>query len=149
MNYEIIGETVKSAFSKKIGQIFGNDTIRYKETIANPIYPHFSISQLRISVTNLGRNRFELLYTINVTYRVAQDLGTVNNLEQKLDEVGYMLCTHLTEIDLGTPVKTLYKRYEKVDGNVQFMCDIRVRVKFAEEELEKMKQYSLNEEVIL
>ena len=51
MSYEIVGETIKSATSLKLGQIFGNDVIRYKEPVVNVRYPHFFISQVNLSQT--------------------------------------------------------------------------------------------------
>lgn len=146
MGYEIIGESIKSAISLKLGEIFGNDAIRYKEQVTNVQYPNFFIHQVSVSPTAQGRNRWELDYLINIRYRYKEDTNTVTNLEQKLDEIGLALCTQLTEINLELPVKTYNRTYEKVDGVCQFFCNIRIYV-HTEEEFIKMQKLELNEEV--
>lgn len=146
MEYEILGETIKSAISIKLGEIFGQETIRYKEQITNVKYPNFFIYQVSVTPTPKGQNRWEIDYLINIRYRYVEDTSLVSNLEQKLDEVGLALCTQLTEIDLELPVKTYNRNYEKVDGVCQFFCNIKI---FATnpQEFVTMQKLKLNEEV--
>lgn len=146
MGYEIVGESIKSAISIKLGQIFGEDTIRYKEQVTNVKYPNFFINQVSITPTAKGRNRWEIDYLINIRYRYTEDISTVSNLEQKLDEVGLALCTQLTEINLELPVKTYNRSYEKVDGVCQFFCNIKIFATTVDEFV-KMQKLELNEEV--
>ena len=147
--YEIIGETIKSAISVKLGQIFGNNTIRYKEAITNLKYPHFFINQVTLTNTPAGLgDRIRLDYLVNIRYRYVADISTVSNLQQQLDNVGLELCTQLTEIQLEKPVKTYNRNYEKSDGVLQFFCNITVYAKPGTEKNKKFEDMKLNEEVI-
>ena len=145
MSYEIIGESIKSAISIKLGQLF-KDITRYKEKVTSLEYPNFFIYQVSVTPTASGRNRWELDYLINIRYRHAEDTSNLTNLEQILDSIGLQLCTQLTDIQLELPVKTYNRRYEKVDGVCQFFCNIRVFVR-TNDEIIKMKKLELNEEV--
>lgn len=146
MGYEIVSESIKSAISVKIGEIFGQDVIRYKEQVTNVKYPNFFIHQVSVTPTAKGKNRWEIDYLINIRYRHVSDTTTISNLEQKLDEVGLALCTQLTEIKLELPVKTYNRSYEKVDGICQFFCNIKIFVT-TPNEFTKMQKLDLNEEV--
>lgn len=147
MAYEIIGETIKSATSLKLGQIFEGIT-RYKESVVNVKFPHFFISEVNLDVTHKGKDRLQLDYLMNIRYRIAEDLSVVTNVNQQLDEVGLKLCTHLTELDLELPTKTKNRTYEKDDGVLQFFFNITVFAKPETEDKEKFKELELNEEVI-
>lgn len=147
MAYEIVGETIKSATSIKLGELFDNPK-RYKETVTNPTYPHFFISQPQLQITPKGRYRLQLDYLINIRYRVASDITTVTNLQQKLDEIGIKLCAELTELNLELPVKTKNRYYEKVDGVLQFFFEVTVFALPEQEEQQKFDNYKLNKEVI-
>ena len=105
MAYEIIGETIKSATSLKLGQIFDNPK-RYKEAVTKPTYPNFFINQVNLDISPAGRERVQLDYLMNIRYRVAEDTQTVTNLQQQLDEVGLKLCAELLTLDLERPTKT-------------------------------------------
>lgn len=147
MSYEIIGETIKSATSIKLGDIFKVATIkdgvttytyptRYKENITKPKYPSFWIIQVSQSVTPKGlsntsalnskRNRIQIDYLINIQYRLAENTETVSNLRQQLDAVGLKLNTEFTELNLEKPTKIKNARYEIVDGVLQFFFNITV-----------------------
>ena len=147
MAYEIIGETIKSATSLKLGQIFEGIT-RYKESVVNVKFPHFFISEVNLDVTHKGKDRLQLDYLMNIRYRIAEDLSVVTNVNQQLDEVGLKLCTQLTELDLELPTKTKNRTYEKDDGVLQFFFNITVFAKPETEDKEKFKELELNEEVI-
>lgn len=147
MAYEIIGETIKSATSLKLGQIFDNPK-RYKESVTNPVYPNFFINQVNLTITPAGRERVKLDYLMNIRYRVAEDTQTITNLQQQLDEVGLKLCAELLTLDLERPTKTRNRNYEKDDGVLQFFFEITVFAIPQTEEKEKLNDYKLNEEVI-
>ena len=147
MAYEIIGETIKSATSIKLAQIFDNPT-RYKENITKQRYPNFHITQLNLEVSPAGRERMQLDYLINIQYRVAEDTEDVSNLQQQLDNVGLKLCTELTELDLELPTKTKNRNYEKVEGVLQFFFNITVFAIPEKEGDPKFKNYELEEEVV-
>lgn len=147
MAYEIIGETIKSATSLKLGQIFDNPK-RYKEAVTKPTYPNFFINQVNLDISPAGRERVQLDYLMNIRYRVAEDTQTVNNLQQQLDEVGLKLCAELLTLDLERPTKTRNRNYEKDDGVLQFFFEITVFAIPQTEEKDKLKDYKLNEEVI-
>jgi len=135
MSYELIGESIKSAISVKLGQLF-NNPIRYKENITNPQYPNFYIVQVSCNVTPMQTKyesalkkdlkRVKLDYLMNIKYRVAHDTETITNLRQQLDAVGIVLLAEFTEIDLERPVYTKNCRYEIVDGVLQFFCNLTV-----------------------
>ena len=147
MAYEIIGETIKSATSLKLGQIFGNVT-RYKEPVVNIEYPHFFITQVNLEISHKGKDRLQLDYLMNIRYRIAKDLALETNINQQLDEIGLKLCSQLTELDLELPTKTKNRTYEKDDGVLQFFFNITVFARPQTEEKDKLKDYQLNEEVI-
>lgn len=147
MSYEILGETIKSATSVKLGEIFENP-IRYKESISSPKYPNFFINQVDVQITPAGKDRFQLDYLMNIRYRIADDVSTLNNLEQQLDEVGLKLCAELDVLDLELPTKTKNRHYQKDDGVLQFFFEITVFAKPLLTEDNKLKNYNLNEEVI-
>lgn len=147
MAYEIIGETIKSATSIKLGQIFDNPK-RYKETVSKPVYPNFYIRQLNLTITPKGKTRVQLDYLINIQYRAVENTETITNLEQRLDEVGLKLCTELTTLDLERPTKTKNRNYEKVDGVLQMFFNITVFAIPETKDIIKMQTYKLNEEVI-
>lgn len=159
MRYEILGETIKSATSIKIGEIFkiatnqtdnqGNIIYtypkRYKENITKQQYPNFHIIQAGVNITHVGRKRLQLDYTINIQYRVAENTESVTNLQQQLDAIGLKLCSELTELDLELPTKTKNRYYEKVDGVCQMFFNITVYATPEETTEIKMQTLDLNE----
>lgn len=159
IDYEILGESVKSAISLKLGEIFGNDTIRYKENITNPRYPSFWIIQVNLTqnlaglqgsrlIANQTRiNRRQLDYLINIQYRHAENVETVSNLQQKLDEIGLKLNTQFNEINLGLPVKVYNKNYEKVDGVGQFTFNVTVYANITENTKQSMDSLEIQNEI--
>lgn len=149
MTYEIIGETIKSATSLKLGEIFNNPK-RYKENVTKPEYPSFWIIQVNLTVTpaGIGTGRIQLDYLMNIQYRVAQNTETITNLQQQLDDVGLKLNTQFNELDLELPTKVKNKNYEKVDGVGQFTFNVTVFATPETEEKEKLQDLNVNEEVI-
>ena len=154
--YEVIGESVKSAVSIKLGDIFrvattqnGQTTYvypkRYKEAVTNIQYPNFFIYQVSLDITPDTRNRWNLDYLMNVRYRYVEDVETVTNIEQQLDAVGLKLLTEFTEIQLERPVKVKNARYEKADGVLQFFFNVPVRIQRELTAEQKMEILSLNE----
>lgn len=135
MAYEIVGETIKSAISVKLGKLFDNP-YRYKENITKQKYPNFHIVQVEMNVTPKGlsttsalnskRNRIQLDYLMNIQYRIAEDTETISNLQQQLDDIGIKLLTNFTELDLERPTKVKDAYYEKADGILQFFFNITV-----------------------
>lgn len=148
MSYEIIGETIKSATSIKLGEIFDNTITRYKEEVTNPKYPNFFIEQLNMNIREDTKDRWMIDYLMTIRYRYVKDITTVTNLNQKLDEIGLKLCTELTELQLEKPVKVKNSRYEKDEGVLHFFYNVTVQVKRQTEELIKQEKLKLNEEVI-
>ena len=148
MSYEIVGETIKSATSIKLGQIFDNPK-RYKENITNQQYPNFHIIQVLLTPTpkGVGNKRVELDYLVNIQYRVAENTETISNLQQQLDAVGLKLTTELTELDLERPTKIYNSYYEKADGVLQFFFNIKVFAIPQQEDTQKMK--ILDQEIII
>ena len=156
MSYEIIGETIKSATSIKLGQIFDNP-YRYKENVTNPKYPCFNIIQVNLSVTpqqSYGTSildnplkRIQLDYLMNIQYRVAENTETVTNLQQQLDEIGLKLLAEFTELNLEKPTKVKNAYYEKVDGVLQFFYNITVFAIPEIEEENKMETLDINKNI--
>lgn len=141
--YEIIGETVKSATSIKLGQIFGATTKRYKEAVTNVQYPNFFIYVVTPNITPDTKNRWNMDYLVNIRYRYVEDIETVSDLQQQLDAIGFRLLTEFTEIQLERPKKVINARYEKADGILQFFFNVRVRVSRELTEEQKMRYLSL------
>ena len=141
--YEIIGETVKSATSIKLGQIFGATTKRYKEAVTNVQYPNFFIYVVTQNITPDTKNRWNIDYLVNIRYRYVEDIETVSDLQQQLDAIGFRLLTEFTEIQLERPKKLTNARYEKADGVLQFFFNVRVRVSRELTEEQKMRYLSL------
>lgn len=148
MAYEILGETIKSATSIKLGQIFGSNTIRYKESVVNVKYPHFFISQPSLEITPAGKTRLKLDYLINIRYRIASDVSTVTNVQQQLDAIGTKLCYELLDLPLELPTKTRNRYYEKDDGVLQFFFNITVFAEPQKTEEDKFKKLKIIEEVL-
>ena len=146
MSYQIIGETIKSATSIKLGEIF-NNTKRYKEHIANPTFPSFWIIQVAQDITPaaIGNDRIQIDYLMNIQYRVAENTESITNLRQQLDDIGFKLCTELKELDLELPTKTKNRRYEIVDGVLQMFFNITVYAIPQTEDEIKMQELALNE----
>lgn len=147
MSYAIIGETIKSATSLKLGQIFNNPK-RYKENVTEQQYPNFHIIQVDMTATPTTRGRIQLDYLMNIQYRAAKNTELINNLQQHLDEVGLILCSELTELDLERPTQTKNRNYQKADGVLQMFFNITVYVTPEKTDDEKFKELELNEEVI-
>lgn len=145
--YEIIGESVKSATSIKLGEIFGTDIKRYKESVTNVQYPNFFIYQVSANITPTTRNRWNIDYLMNIRYRYIQDVETVTNLEQNLDAMALDLMAQFTEIQLERPIKVRNARYEKADGVLQFFFNVTVMIKRQLTEDEKMRILTLNEKL--
>lgn len=145
--YEIIGESIKSATSIKLGEIFGTDIKRYKESVTNVQYPNFFIYQVSANITPTTRNRWNIDYLMNIRYRYVQDVETVTNLEQNLDAMALDLMAQFTEIQLERPVKVRNARYEKADGVLQFFFNVTVMIKRQLTEDEKMRILTLNEKL--
>lgn len=145
--YEIIGESIKSATSIKLGEIFGTNIKRYKESVTNVQYPNFFIYQVSANITPTTRNRWNIDYLMNIRYRYVQDVETVTNLEQKLDEMALNLMAQFTEIQLERPVKVKNARYEKADGVLQFFFNVTVMIQRQLTEDEKMRILKLNEKL--
>lgn len=143
--YEIIGESIKSATSIKLGEIFGTDIKRYKESIINIQYPNFFIYQVSANIESDTYNRRIINYLVNIRYRYVKDISTVSNLEENLDKMGLKLMTEFNTIQLEKPMKVLNARYEKADGVLQFFFNINVRIKKELTEEEKMQILKLNE----
>ena len=151
MAYELIGESIKSAISIKLGELFDNP-IRYKESITKPSYPNFHIVQSSCNVTPMQTKvegalhkdlkRIKLDYFMNIQYRIAQDTELITNLKQQLDAVGIKLLAEFTEIELERPVYTKNCRYEIVDGVLQFFCNITVYA--TNEQVDDIDMNSLN-----
>ena len=164
MSYEIVGETIKSATSIKIGEIFkiatnqtdnqGNIIYtypkRYKENITNPTYPNFWIKQLIQNITpmGIGIKRMQLDYLMDIQYRVAENTENITNLNQQLDEVGLKLCTEFTELNLELPTKIKNAYYEKQDGVLHFFFNITIYAIPETEEEIKMQILDLEENII-
>lgn len=146
--YEIIGETVKSATSVKLGEIFGENTKRYKEAIAKMEYPNFFIHQLSANIREDTRNRWFIDYLINIRYRYKKDTSNINDLEQKLDEIAIKLMTGFTEIQLERPVNVRNARYEKVDGVLHFFFNVSIQVQKQLQEEPKLEKLNIKEEVV-
>ena len=146
MSYQIIGETVKSAISIKLGEIFNNPK-RYKEHIENPVFPSFWIIQITQDITpmGIGNNRIQIDYLMNIQYRVTSNTETLTNLRQQLDDIGFKLCTELTEINLELPTKTKNRRYEIIDGVLQMFFNVTVYAIPQTEEEIKMQELELNQ----
>lgn len=155
--YEIIGESIKSATSIKLGQIFGSETYRYKESITAPDYPNFSIVQVELNITpqqtirqsvmNNVPKRMQLDYLMNIQYRVAENTERITNLQQQLDQVGLKLLTEFDEIDLELPVKVKNAYYEKADGVLQFFFNVAIFITPEATNEATMQDLNINEDL--
>lgn len=145
--YEVIGESVKSATSVKLGEIFGTDTKRYKESITKMTYPNFFIHQVSTNIEPNTTNRWHIDYLINIRYRVAKDTTNITTLEQQLDAVALKLMTEFTEIQLERPIFVRNARYEKVDGVLYFFFNVTVRIQRELEQGPIQQKLNINEEV--
>ncbi len=147
MEEGIIGESVKSAISIKLGEIFGDNTIRYKEKVTKMLYPNFFIYIVSAPITPNTKNRAYINYLVNIKYRVAEDTTNLTNLELELDKIAFRLMTEFTHITLDKPIMIRNARYEKSDGVLEFMCNINVFIQKKLEEKPKQEKLKLDEEV--
>lgn len=135
MRSELIGESLKSAISIKLGELFDNP-IRYKENITSPKYPNFSIIQVNNNSTplqtytesalNNDLERIQLDYLFNIQYRLEENTEHITNLRQQLDAIGLKLVSQLKTIDLDVPIYTKNRRYEITDGVLQFFFNVTI-----------------------
>ena len=72
----ITGEEIKSAIARKLHDKFPNDMV-YKQDVTNPTYPNFSIQQVTLTSESDTRRHYMLNYFMNVVYREADNLSTV------------------------------------------------------------------------
>lgn len=141
--YKVIGESIKSATSIKLGEIFGN-VKRYKETVTNIQYPNFFIYQVSANINPDTKNRWQIDYLMNIRYRYVKDVATVTNLEETLDNIGLQLMAQFTDITLNRIVKVKNARYEKADGVLQFFFNVTIRIMRELTEGQKMQLLELN-----
>ena len=175
MRYEILGESLKSAISIKLGEIFrtpvmnGNQQavqngqpvynypIRYKENITSPSYPNFSIIQVNNSIISMQTytesalnndlERIQLDYLFNIQYRVAENTDAITNLRQQLDAIGLKLNSEFKYVTLGLPVYTKNRRYEIVDGVLQFFFNITIFATMEQQDDGTQGDLSINESI--
>lgn len=169
MRYEVIGESIKSAISIRIGDMFkvastNNGQVvytypyRYKENVTNQRYPNFHIIQVNSSVTpretltdrleNKDLERVQLDYLMNIQYRVAENQETVSTLRQQLDAVGLKLLAEFKYINLELPVYAKNCRYEIVDGVLQFFCNFTIYATLNTQNDALQGELDINEEVM-
>ena len=146
--YEVIGESIKSAISIKLGEIFGTDTYRYKEKVTKMQYPNFFIYLVNPTITPNTQNRWHIDYLINIKYRYAEDTTNITNLEQELDRIAFKLMTEFTEIQLERPIFVRNARYEKSDGILEFFCNVTLRIERKLEEEPIQTNLDIKREVI-
>lgn len=145
--YEVIGESIKSATSIKLGQIFSTDIKRYKENVTNMQYPNFFIYQVSSSIEPDTTNKWQIDYLIDIRYRHAKDTSLLTNLEQKLDEVALKLMSEFTELQLERPVKVKNARYEKNDGVLHFFFNVSVRIMRQLDRLPTQGKLNINQNI--
>ena len=138
----ITGEEIKSAISKKLKEKFPNVAV-YKQDVTNPTYPNFSIQQVTLTSESDTRRHYMLNYFMNVVYREADNLSTVDRLNTKLDQVGIEMLEALNIIDVnGKPKRAVTGAYfESVDGMVMFFVNYKVYAelpKTPDENMEKL-----------
>ena len=153
-NYEIIGESIKSATSIRLGELFDNP-IRYKENITNQQYPNFHIIQINTNITprqhlpesvlNNDLRRVQIDYSMNIQYRVASDTELITNLRQRLDEIGLKLVSEFNYITLDRPMWVTNSRYEIVDGVLQFFFNVAVFATLEQQDDPTMEDLTIEE----
>lgn len=144
--YEVVGLSIISGFGAEIMRAFPGITW-YREQVPLPQlrYPHFFIHQVSLETTEERKNHWWLRYLINVRYRIAEEPFAVTNLQEQLDTVGLQMLSEINRI--STPiwgdisVRLDNTRFEKVDGVLQYFCNVNLQV--TEEQEEAIKQQSL------
>ena len=128
---EITGESIKGAIGRELRVIIPEATL-YREAItnvANLRFPHIFTNQLSIGSYEERRGYYWLTYLVNLRYRHVSDPITSSTLQENLDRVGLLLTAGLQRIRIGEviiPIKEA--RYEKVDGVLQFFCNITIQI---------------------
>lgn len=126
---ELRSTTVTDAIIKKLLELFPGIAI-YEEAISNLRYPHFFIFKLTTDTEEDNFNRYYVNYFINIRYRVAPQPDFVTNLQKQLDAVGLELLSELELVELdGLYYRIQEPRIEKVDGMLQYYCNVSVRTK--------------------
>ncbi|MDR2560073.1 MAG: hypothetical protein LBC86_11125 [Oscillospiraceae bacterium] len=147
MAYEIVGESVKSALGQQIMRVFPGVTW-YKEQITNLRFPHFFVLQLALQSDEERKGYWWMQYLVNIRYRHVSDPTTMSTIQEALDGVALKMLTEFNTIMWDNiPVRIINPRYEKIDGVLQYFCNIRVQITKAR--MEEIKQMSLATNLII
>lgn len=145
----IYGETIKTAFAQRLAELFPDVSIFKEEEDQANEFPNFFILQLTMSTEEDRKDHYFITYYVNIRYREAADINTVQKLEQKLDKVGADLIINLVDIPInGKPVKLRNCNYEKIDGVLQFFANVTVQVVKEPEIYPKFDKLKLNTNLV-
>jgi len=144
-NVPIIGESVKSALTVELFKSFPGITIYREQVTQNIQFPQFFINQLTLTQRKEGQNTWWLRYLVNIRFRAVADIATEPNLQTRLDGMAIDMTSRLQTINLGglqIPVRS--PRTEKVDGVLQYFCNVEIRVTKKLVEQIKQIEFDLN-----
>ena len=125
-SYELVDLSVVSGVVRQLGVVFPGST-RYREAVTNLRYPHFFVWQIRQGFERERVDKWKIHYLVNIRYRQASQPELVTDLQENLDRVGLAMLNGLEYIywnDMPVRIERAY--YEKVDGVLQFFCEVNV-----------------------
>lgn len=144
---ELKATSVTDAIIKKLIELFPGIAI-YEEAITTLRYPHFFIFNLSTDTEEDNYNRYYVNYLINIRYRVAAQPQFVTTLQKDLDTVAMELLSNLELVELdGWKYRIKNARAEKIDGILQYYCNLSVRVKKALPDEPKQEYLETNTQV--
>jgi hypothetical protein len=150
MSNEIISESVKDAFVRKLVTLFPSPTYFVFTESVSPTslrFPHFFLFQLSSIAQEERKGYWWIDYLINIRYRHVDNpaiFGT--DLEYQLDKVSYELIYGMDNINwFGKPHKiTMAQSNEKIDGVLQCFYNLRIGARKPIEEVAKQMTLELN-----
>lgn len=137
----ITSEDVKNSIVSRLLELFPDISV-YKEAKTSPLYPHFFVYQLNLSVDKERKDYYIYDYSMDIRYRTSSDPSTNLKLQQDLDSISLILLNNMDIIKCkNSYIRCEQKNIEKVDGVLHFFCHFRILIRL-ENENEDIRKFS-------
>lgn len=137
----ITSEDVKNSIVSRLLELFPDISV-YKEAKTSPLYPHFFVYQLNLSVDKERKDYYIYDYSMDIRYRTSSDPSTNLKLQQDLDSISLILLNNMDIIRCkNSYIRCEQKNIEKVDGVLHFFCHFRILIRL-ENENEDIRKFS-------
>lgn len=129
----ITSEDVKNSIVSRLLELFPDISV-YKEAKTSPLYPHFFVYQLNLSVDKERKDYYIYDYSMDIRYRTSSDPSTNLKLQQDLDSISLILLNNIDIIKCkNSYIRCEQKSIEKVDGVLHFFCHFRILIRLENE----------------